>query len=243
MDAMIFAAGLGTRLRPLTNTIPKALVPVAGVAMLEHVARRLVAAGADRLIVNVHHHADQIARFIEERAGFGVDVRLSHEPDHPLDTGGGLKQAAPLFRRDAPFLLHNCDVLCDAPTAALYAAHTASDALVTLAVLPPGPSRYLLFDDAGLCGVARRDNAEETFARATNGPLRRFDFAGIHVADPALLDRLTEDGVFSIIWSYLRLAGEGARIAAHEIDAAGWIDIGSFERLREAEARLAATGR
>jgi NDP-sugar pyrophosphorylase family protein len=238
MDAMIFAAGLGTRLRPLTNTVPKALVPVGGVPMLERVARRLIEAGADRLIVNVHHHADQIERYIEQRDSFGVDVRISYEPDHPLDTGGGLKHAAHLFRRAAPFLLHNCDVLSDAPLDELYDAHAASAALVTLAVLPPGPSRYLIFDDAGLCGVARRDTGEETFARPVEGELRRFDFAGIHVAGPELLDQLEEEGVFSIVWSYLRLAGERARIDPFPIDADGWFDIGSFERLGEAEARL-----
>jgi N-acetyl-alpha-D-muramate 1-phosphate uridylyltransferase len=186
----------------------------------------------------VHHHADQIVRFIEERAGFGADVHISLEPDRPLDTGGGLKHAARLFRGSAPFLVHNCDVLSAAPLDALYDAHVASDALVTLAVLPPGSGRHLLFDDRGLCGVARRDTGEETFARAVAGELRRFDFAGIHAASPALLDRLTEDGVFSIVWSWLRLAGEGARIAPFPIDAAGWFDIGSFERLRDAEAAL-----
>jgi NDP-sugar pyrophosphorylase family protein len=236
---MIFAAGLGTRLRPLTDRLPKALVPVGGVAMLERVARRLVAAGVDRLIVNVHHHAEQVERFIEERGGFGVDVRISREPDRPLDTGGGLLRAAPLFRRAEPFFLHNCDVLSGASLDAMRAEHAHTGALVTLAVLPPLPTRYVLFDDTGLCGLARRDGGDEVFARPPQGVVRRFDFAGIHVVSPALLDRLSERGVFSIMWSYLRLAGEGATIAPHPIAADRWVDIGSFERLREAEALFA----
>src|SRR5919109_2511750 len=107
MDAMIFAAGRGTRLQPLTHELPKALIEIGGVPMLERVARRLVAAGADRLVINTHPFPEQIVEFVREREGFGVEVHFSHEPDEPLETGGGLRQAAPLFRRDAPFLLHN----------------------------------------------------------------------------------------------------------------------------------------
>src|SRR5918996_6608154 len=151
MDAMILAAGLGTRLRPLTDLTPKPLIPVAGVPLLEHVARRLIAAGADRLIINTSHLGEQIARFVDERDGFGVDVHISHEPDGPLDTGGGFLRAAPYFRRDAPFYLHNGDVLSEIPLEAMMVAHTASNAMATLAVLPPAPERYLLFDDEGLC--------------------------------------------------------------------------------------------
>lgn len=233
---MIFAAGLGTRLRPLTDRTPKPLVEVAGVPLLERVARRLIAAGADRLVINTHHHAARIEAFLAARGSFGVEVRVSHEPDRPLETGGGLKHAARWLRRDAPFFLHNADVLSDAPLEALYGHHVASDAIVTLAVRPPAETRFLVFDDDGLCGAAARDTSEVGYARPARGAVRRFDFAGIHVADPALLDRLTEDGAFSIVWPYLRLAGEGERIDAFPVDAARWVDVGSFDGLARAEA-------
>jgi NDP-sugar pyrophosphorylase family protein len=236
MDAMIFAAGLGTRLRPLTDRTPKPLLTVGGVPVLERVARRLIDAGADRLIINVHHHADLIERFVEERSGFGVEVHFSREEQAPLDTGGGLLRAAHHFRRDAPIFLHNGDVLTDAPLRTMYAHHCTDDALATLAVLPPRPARYLVFDDLGLCGAARRDSGEEAYARAAAGTTRRFEFAGIHVIAPALLDELRGEGAFSIIWTYLALAGAGKRIAPFAIEGAHWFDIGTFEKLEEADS-------
>lgn len=236
MDAMIFAAGLGTRLRPLTNHTPKPLIPVAGVPMLERVARRLIEAGADRLIINTSHLAAQIERFVEERDGFGVDVRLSHEPDEPLDTGGALWHARGHFRGDAPFLLHNGDVLSDLPLARMYASHCASGALATLAVLPARPDRYLLFDDSGLCGLARRHTGQEELARTTAGVVRRFEFAGVHVVSPDIFGLITERGTFSIFWLYLRLASTGAGIVPFPAEGARCVDIGSFEGLRAAEA-------
>lgn len=238
MDAMILAAGLGTRLRPLTDHTPKPLIAVAGVPMLERVALRLIAAGADRLIINTHHLGEQIARFVDRREGFGVDVRLSPEADAPLDTGGALLHAAHHFRRDAPFFLHNADVLTDLPLETMYRRHRTSNALATLAVLPPRAERYLLFDSMGLCGFARRHSGTEEFARPVHGELRRFEFAGIHVISPELLDHITETGAFSILWTYLRLVGEGARILPFDAHASRWVDVGSVEGLREAEVLL-----
>jgi NDP-sugar pyrophosphorylase family protein len=238
MDAMIFAAGLGTRLRPLTNDRPKALVEVAGVPILERVARRLIAAGADRLIINTHHFGGEIAALVEAVHGFGVEVHLSHEPDAPLDTGGGLQQAAHLFRRDGPFFLHNCDVLSDIDLPALRSAHVAGDALATLAVLPPQPERYLVFDGQGLCGFAPRGGGEDVLSRSPVGPTMTRHFTGIHVASPALLETLTRDGAYSIINHYLALAGEGQRIARFEQPGAWWTDIGSHEALEEARVLL-----
>jgi NDP-sugar pyrophosphorylase family protein len=236
MDAMIFAAGLGTRLRPLTNDRPKALVEVGGVTILERVARRLIDAGADRIIINTHHFPERIAAHVRERDGFGVDVRISHEPDEPLDTGGGLWQAAPLFRRDAPILLHNCDVISDIDLRALYAAHEQdTTAIATLAVLPPSPERYLVFDSAGLCGYAPRGGGDEVLARATAGETRRRDFTGIHVIAAELLDTLGDDGPYSIMNHYLKLARAGRRIGRYEQPGAHWLDIGSHEKLADAQ--------
>jgi NDP-sugar pyrophosphorylase family protein len=246
MDAMIFAAGLGTRLRPLTNALPKALVDVEGLPILERVARRLIDAGADRLIINTFHFPELIERLVRDRDGFGVDVRFSHELGTALDTGGGLAQAAPLFRRDAPFLLHNCDVLSDIDLRALYAAHesataTGGDApgrgdapIATLAVLPPSAERYLIFDDAGLCGYSPRGGGDDVFVRATAGEPRARDFTGIHVASPVLLDTLAPAGSYSIMMHYLALARDGVRIDCLEQPGAHWIDIGTHEKLEAA---------
>lgn len=238
MDAMILAAGLGTRLRPLTDEVPKALVPVGDRPMLEHVARRLVEAGADRLVINVFYHADQIKRFVEEQDGFGVDVRISEEHGHRLETGGGLKHAAGHFRRDAPFFMHNADILSDIDLGALYEAHRASGALATLACRTAETPRFLSFDAAGdLCGYGDKEGAEH-LVREPAGEVERLDFCGVQVIDPRIFDLLTEEGVFSIINSYLRLSKQGERIVPYRVDGATWIDIGNHERLAEARERF-----
>lgn len=235
MDAMILAAGYGTRLRPLTDSIPKPLVEVGGRTLLDRVAERLVSAGADRLVINVHHLADQIVDFVHAFDDFGVDVRFSFEQDRPLDTGGGIASAAPLFRRDAPFFIHNSDILTTIDLEAMYGAHRAdTDRMVTLAVGGRESWRYLAFDERGLFGAGNEKTGEHWEGRPPVGLVVRAPFAGIHVADPALLDNLTENGVFSIITSYLRLAGEGHRIAPFDIGGAEWMEVGNPERLARA---------
>jgi NDP-sugar pyrophosphorylase family protein len=240
MDAMIFAAGLGTRLRPLTDRKPKALVELGGTPILERVARRLIEAGADRLIINTHHFAERIEEFVQQRHGFGVEVHLSHEPDEPLDTAGGLSHAAALFRRDQPFLLHNCDVMSDFDLRALHAAHLTGDAMATLAVLPPSAERYLLFDDHGLCGYSPRGGGDDVVSRDPVGTQQRRDFAGIHVVSPALLDTLPAPRPYSIILHYLELSRQGHRIDRFEQPDARWIDIGSHDKLEAARIEFAA---
>lgn len=236
MEAMILAAGLGTRLRPLTHEIPKALVEVGGRTMLEHVARRLIDAGADRLIINVHHHADQILRFMERVDDFGVDVRISVEKEEALETGGGLKHAAPHFDGREPFIIHNADILTNIDLRQLYAAHASAGALATLAVREAGPSRYLIFDEAGdLCGYGDREGAEHE-VREPAGATTRRDFCGVQVVSPRIFDLMTETGAFSIINTYLRLSRAGAAIRPHDAGDALWIDIGKPERLEEARA-------
>ena len=243
MDGMILAAGLGTRLRPLTDETPKALITVGGVPMLERVARRLIDAGVDRLIVNVHHHADQVVDFIEARDGFGVDVRISREEDRPLETGGGLLQAREHFREDGPFLLHNVDVICDADLGAMVGAHEAEGALATLAVQRRDASRFLRFDEAGLqARVDTRPGGGEDTARPVRGETADRAFAGIHVVSPAIFDRFTERGAFSILEPYLRLSGEGHRIAPYDITGALWLEVGDPERLEAARRYVGSNG-
>ncbi len=234
---MILAAGLGTRLRPLTDSIPKALVNVGNKTMLEHVAQRLVDAGADRLIINVHHHADAVIHFLGE-TDLGARVEISVEDEQRLETGGGVKHARQHFRRDAPFFLHNADVMSSIDLRALYQDHLASGAFATLAVRPVETARYLIFDRAGLCGYGAADkhatSGSDNLIRDVDGPVTRYDFCGIHVIEPRIFDAFTEDGAFSIINTYLRLAREGEVIRPF-VSTAPWIDIGTHERLEEAQ--------
>ncbi len=236
---MILAAGLGTRLRPLTNRMPKALVVVGGVPMLERVARRLVEAGARRLVVNVSPHADRIRAFLRE-ADLEAEIVVSEEPDGPLETGGGLRRAAPLFEAAAPFLMHNVDLLTDIDLRALFDAH-APERLATLAVRPPETERYLLFDEEGLLGYAY--GGRETRVREPRGEERPLDFCGVQCISPGIFRHLeVEEERFSIISTYLRLVREGERVMPHHVGDALWIDIGTHERLEEAE-RVVAAGR
>lgn len=235
MDAMLLAAGHGTRLRPLTDNTPKALIEVGGVPMLERVARRVIDAGADRLIINVHYLGEQIEDFVRERNGFGVEVHISREPDRALETGGALVHADPLLRRDAPFFLHNADILTDAPLAKMYRRHEREQALATLAVMQRPTARRLLFDEQGLLGRVDEGKDLRLECRDPEGDVAEFAFAGIHVISPALLGCMHERGAFSILQPYLRLAAEGARIAPFRMDGSRWLDIGKPEQLEEAQ--------
>ncbi|MGH7493792.1 MAG: nucleotidyltransferase family protein [bacterium] len=233
MKAMIFAAGLGTRLRPLTDTRPKALVEINGVALLEIVARRLIAAGTTGLIINVHHFAEQIAGFVQQRSNFGIRVSLSYE-ERLLDTGGGLKKAADFFDDGQPFFVHNVDVISALDLQALYRQHSDGHALATLAVQARKTSRYLIFDrDQRLCGWKSAREQRVEWARAPAGETVDLAFNGIHVISPRLLGLMTEDGTFSIIKTYLRLVGNGEKIQAFRKDDDYWRDAGKIEHLEQ----------
>jgi NDP-sugar pyrophosphorylase family protein len=230
MKAMVFAAGEGRRLRPLTDSRPKALVEVGGKALLEIVLARLRAAGVTEVVINLHHLGAQIEEFVARNNGFGLRVAFSLE-EQLLDTGGGLKQAAWFFDDNRPFLVHNVDVLSDIDLGAILEAHGRSGALATLAAMDRPTTRPLLFDaHSRLCGRVGRSG--EVYARPLDGAVERLGFCGIHVVSPALLSRLTETGAFSIVESYLRLAGEGAQIRAFRADGFRWRDAGRPEDLR-----------
>ncbi len=242
MEAMILAAGLGTRLRPLTHEIPKALVPVGGRPMLYHVARRLIDAGCDRLIINVHHHADQVLRFLDEHGDFGIEVEVSVEPDHPLETGGGLKKAEALFRKRMPFFMHNSDVFTGIDLGELYRAHSTDERLATLAVREAESNRFLIFDEReDLCGYGDREGNAHTI-RPPVGRTTRLDFCGVHVISPSIFAAMTETGAFSIMNAYLRLSREGMHVRPHHIDGATWIDVGEPEHLEKARALFEKNG-
>ena len=241
--AMILAAGLGTRLRPLTTDRPKALVEIAGRTLLEITLVRLRSFGVTDVIVNVHHFADQVVDYLRAKSHFGMRIEVSRE-DELLDTGGGLKKAAWFFQEDtanrnAPFLLHNVDVLSNIDLTRMLARHAESHALATLAVQDRPTSRYLLFDDRHqLCGRrAGRDGAPELVCSCPS--TRAFAFSGIHVISPSLFPMLTEEGAFSIVTSYLRLAAQAETIQAFPADEYYWRDLGRPENIAQAAQDVA----
>jgi len=239
---MVLAAGLGTRLRPLTNDRPKALVEVNGRTLLEINLLRLRGFGIREAIVNAHHFAEQVIAFLKAHDNFGMRIEVSLE-DVLLDTGGGLKKAGWFFLEksgeldgdlDEPFLLHNVDVISTIDFSKILQAHRESNALATLAVHRRESSRQLFFnDEMRLCGRrAGKEKAPEIVCRAAH--LEPLAFTGIHIISPRLLGLMKEDGNFSIIDCYLRLAGMGEKIAAFRADEYYWRDLGSMQDLQQA---------
>jgi NDP-sugar pyrophosphorylase family protein len=240
MRAMILAAGLGTRLRPLTNDRPKALVTVAGRTLLEITLSRLRSFGVREVIVNTHHYAEMMDEYLEANDNFGMRIEVSNEQEL-LDTGGGLKKAAWFFLEgdpQEPFVLHNVDVISTIDLGLMLQAHIKSDALATLAVQDRETSRYLLFDEDGeLCGRRAGHSGAEELARPAV-KLQALAFSGIHVISPRLLANMKEEGAFSIIAAYLRLAARGESIVGFRADEYYWRDLGKPENVAQAAADL-----
>ncbi len=288
---MILAAGLGTRLRPLTDNRPKALVEIAGRTLLEITLSRLRSFGVTEVIINVHHFADMILDYLKAHDNFGMRIEVSRE-EVLLDTGGGLKKAAWFFLEDSsggnsslldePFLLHNVDVISNIDLRRMVQFHSENHALATLAVQDRETSRHLLFNDhlqlsasppaqevsspvipnevrdlllpregtalgpsqtAAPCHSERSE--ESAFSDSPAGrsaPLQALAFSGIHVISPRLLPMLTEEGVFSIIDAYLRLAAQGQNILAFRADDYYWRDLGRPADLTQAAHDLKQKG-
>jgi mannose-1-phosphate guanylyltransferase len=241
MKAMVLAAGLGTRLRPLTNDRPKALVEIGGRTLLEITLARLRAFGVREVIVNVHHFADLVVSFLKAHDNFGMRIEISRE-EVLLDTGGGLKKAGWFFLEDMaastePFLLHNVDVISNIDLGRMLQHHHENQALATLAVQQRESSRQLIFDERlQLCGRRIKNNPPD-IVRATQQP-QPLAFSGIHVISPRMLPLLQEEGIFSIIDSYLRLAAAGEKIAAFRADEYYWRDLGKPADLQQAAQDL-----
>ena len=253
MKAMVLAAGLGTRLRPLTNDRPKALVEVCGRTLLEITLTRLRDFGIRDVIINVHHYADMVIDRVKAAGNFGMHIEFSRE-DVLLDTGGGLKKAAWFFLESAdpsgnpaasttkeePFILHNVDVISNIDLQRMVEVHKESAALATLAVQKRKTSRYLLFNDhLQLCGrrLVKEDKTE--IARSSEH-LCELAFAGIHVISPRIFPLLTEEGIFSIVPAYLRLAAQGENLQAFRADEYYWRDLGNPENIQQAERDIRA---
>lgn len=234
-QAMIFAAGLGTRLRPVTENIPKALIEVGGKPMLRHVIEKLKSAGIRNVVINLHHFPDLIRIYLNEHNNFDINIQFSDETAQLLDTGGGLKKAAPLFDLHSPVLIHNVDVLSDVDLTQLFQYHVNRDALATLFVQKRPSSRYLIFDeDQQLTGWKNQKTGEEVQASMPKGVTKELAFNGVHIVNPEIFEMMTEEGKFSVIQPYLRLASNN-KIVGFQDDTADYIDIGKPESLIAAE--------
>lgn len=242
MKAMILAAGLGTRLRPLTDNRPKALVEINGRTLLEITLSRLRSFGVSEVIINVYHFADMILGYLKTNGNFGMRIEVSRE-DVLLDTGGGLRKAAYFFVGDStsseePFIVHNVDVLSTIDLRRMVQFHSDHQALATLAVQDRKTSRYLLFDDQlELCGRRAGIDRESQLVRACERS-QALAFSGIHVISPRLLRMMSEEGAFSIITAYLRLAAQGEKIFAFRSDEYYWRDLGNPENVAQATKDL-----
>lgn len=235
MKAMILAAGMGTRLKPLTLTKPKALVEVKGIPMLEIVIRRLIKYGFTDIVVNVHHFAGQIIDFLNQHGNFGVSITISNESDELLDTGGGLLKARDFFNDGKPFLVHNVDILTDLNLTGIYNFHLEHNPLATLAVKDRSTSRSLLINDnQELSGWKNNQSGKTIIAKGHETDLKPIAFSAVYVVNPQIFPLIREQGVFSIMDVFLRLAGSQT-ILTYRHDADCWIDLGRVENLKEAE--------
>lgn len=241
MEAMIFAAGLGTRLKPLTDTMPKALVEVGGKPLLERVIETLKAAEADRMVVNVHHFAEQIVSYLQAKGNFGADIRISDESAKLLDTGGGLKQAAPLFRNDEPILIHNVDILSNVDLRKFYADHQQYAA--TLLVSERKTKRYLLFDDdMRLVGWTNIETGEvrSPYPTLRVADCKMYAFSGIHLFSPQLFPLMNDfPDKFGIIDFYLKVCDKVLIKGFNKPDLR-LLDVGKLDTLAEAEEFIKA---
>jgi NDP-sugar pyrophosphorylase family protein len=231
MQAMILAAGLGTRLKPITDELPKALVEVNGKTLIEIAIRNLIENDFRRIIINVHHFADKVKDFINSNT-FAADIYVSDESDLLLDTGGGIKHAKKYFD-NSPILIHNVDIISNLNLKEFYQYHISDDSLASLVVSNRKSNRYLLFNEADiLCGWQDVYNDKKIIVRE-NSKLIQLAFNGIHIMNPHLIDSFPDERVFSVIKAYLKIAGT-EDIHAYVSNDIKWIDVGKVDSLQKA---------
>lgn len=236
--AMIFAAGLGTRLKPWTDHHPKALAVVNGKPLLQRNIEYLKQFGITDIVINVHHFADQIIRFLEENDHFGMRIEVSHEVGEPLETGGGLLKARSFLQNANPFLVMNADILTDMDIDRMLAFHNQHNPLVTLAVTDRSSSRAFLFDDKQvLCGWQNSKTGEERISVVVEKHTPKA-FSGIHLIHPVFFQLTTETGKFSLVDVYLRLASSQT-IMGYDHSGTKLIDVGKPESIAAATALFA----
>ena len=234
MKAMIFAAGLGTRLYPLTLNKPKALVEIAGKTLLQMAIEKVSQAGYHDLVINIHHFGDQIIGYLEKNNNFGLNIIISDERDQLLDTGGGILKAAPWLDGDEAFLVYNVDVLSNIDLQLFRKYHLEQGGLVTLAVRDRSTARYLAFDETMQLSGWRNIKTNDVIASRNMQNSCLLAFSGIQLIEPAIFKLITETGSFPLIPLYLRLAEEH-RIMGYHDQSSLWMDLGKPDQIIEAE--------
>lgn len=238
MKAMIFAAGFGSRLKPITNNIPKALVKIGNKVLLELIIKNLIEFGYHQIIINVHHFADQIMNYLNENNNFNIKIAISDERDKLLDSGGGLKKASWFFDKNETCLLHNVDILSDIDLNKMLEYHTKTEALVTLAVRNRETHRYFLFDkNMQLKGWRNKETREIKYVDHIHSCQQELAFSGINFIESEMLNYITSKGKFSIIDEYLKIA-QHSKIVGYDHTNTKWMDIGKPESLKNAAALL-----
>ncbi|MDZ7263240.1 MAG: sugar phosphate nucleotidyltransferase [candidate division KSB1 bacterium] len=238
MKAMILAAGYGTRLKPLTDNQPKALIAIEGYPLLQLTIQKMLAAGVTEIVINAHHFAEQIVAFIDEHRSFGIRIDVLKEKEI-LGTGGGLKNAQHFFDDGQPFILHNVDILSTINLQKLYQYHCQHDSLATLAVQQRSSTRYLIMDEHHLiCGHEDLENQRLRLKRPPQGQSFRVAFCGIHVISPAIFDHMLPSDRFSIIDVYLNVMEKQLPVLGYPVDQNIWMDIGKIAALKEVQQQL-----
>jgi len=236
MSAMILAAGLGTRLKPLTDSTPKALIKIKEHTLLELQIKKLKAEGFDRIIINVHHFADKVKRYLEQNNFFDCSIEISDESERVLDTGGGLKKAAHFFSDAKPFLVYNVDILSNISLKKLMEFHLASKSIATLAVQNRESSRKFLFDEKmKLCGWMNEKTGEKIIVKDEQSELFQYSFSGIQVVDPKIFKYFPDKDVFSLVELYL-LTARKEKISGYFHNEDEWMDLGKIENIKKAES-------
>ncbi len=241
LKAIIFAAGLGTRLKPLTDDKPKALVEVGGTTLLEHTILKLKKEGVRQIIINLHHFGDLITDFLGQKDHFGLDIRFSDETNELLETGGGLKKAGWFFEGDEPFIAYNVDIISNIDLNKMMTFHKENKAIATLAVRNRKSTRYLLFEEGEgpMCAWMNVRKGIVKMARPTYSVLNLWAFSGIHIISPRLLKMLEQEGPFSIISAYLKIC-KTEDIFPYPHDGDIWVDVGKKDQMEVAEDALAS---
>jgi NDP-sugar pyrophosphorylase family protein len=233
MKAMILAAGLGTRLRPLTDNIPKALLKIGNTPLLEFAIRKLLHHGFNDIIINIHHHPDMIIKYLEKNRNFGINISISDERDMLLDTGGGLKKVSSFFAGGEPFLVFNCDIITDLNLLTLYKYHIEHSAICTLAVRERDTSRYFIFDEENtLCGWWNKRTGEKKAVRWSGSKFKAKAFSGIQIINPGVLNLFPDKKVFSLVELYLLIARD-YQIEGYDHTETKWADVGKADTLEQ----------
>ena len=238
MRALILAAGLGTRLKPLTDSTPKALIKIKNYTLLELQIKRLKAAGVSQIIINVHHFADKINDFLIQNNFFDCSIELSDENAKLLDTGGGLKKASHFFSDGKPFLVYNVDILSNINLKKFIDVHNSKSSLATLAIKDRESSRKFLFDKNNiLSGWKNEKSNEQIIVRGEEQELISYAFNGIQIMDPKIFKYFPDKGVFSLVELYLT-AAKNEKIVGYLNNNDEWMDVGRIENLDEADKIL-----